>query len=319
MQRLRKCGHVSGEDIGKDAGISRTAIWKHINELRRDGYQIESSPNRGYRLISTPDNPFPEEIKAGLNTHILGQSVEFHHEVTSTQDIAKSVATKGASEGTVIIAETQTHGRGRIRRTWTSLPGGIYFSIILRPEIKPTEALQLPLIAGVAAAQAIRTVTNLRPSLKWPNDITLDGKKVGGILTEMSAEIDRLDWVIIGIGLNANIPKSRFPDDVAGIAASIGEIYGDHVSRVKLIQAILTRLEILYEAYQFSGFEDIRQEWKRLSNTIGAQVTINSTSNKISGLAIDIDQDGALILQKEDGAQERIIAGDVSLRNTTHD
>jgi len=316
LNRLRQGSPVSGEELGRTIGISRTAVWKHINELRREGYQIDSVPSKGYYFISAPDNLLPEEIKAGLNTRVLGTEIVYHREVTSTQSIAKLLAAQGATEGTIAVAETQSGGRGRIAREWASPVGGIYFSIILRPDIKPAEALQLPLIAGIAVARAIEKFSKLKPKLKWPNDIIVNDRKAGGILTEMSAEVDRLEWVIIGIGLNVNTPQESFPLEIEGTATSLKEAGGKYIPRVRLIQHILTELEALYDDFRESGFEPLREQWKRLSNTIGAEVTISSATGQLAGRAVDIDLDGALILQKEDGAQKRIIAGDVSLRKS---
>ncbi len=314
LNRLRRGGPVSGEELGRTVGISRTAVWKHINGLRREGYRIDSLPGRGYSFVSAPDSLLPEEIKSGLNTHVLGTEISCYREVTSTQSIAKSMAAQGAREGTVIVAETQSGGRGRVARSWVSPVGGIYFSVILRPDIKPAEALQLPLIAGIAVARAIDKLTGLKPKLKWPNDIIVNDLKTGGILTEMSAEVDRLEWVIIGIGLNVNTPQESFPSEVKGTAVSLMEAGGKHVPRVKLLQYILAELEALYDDFSKSGFELLREQWKALSNTIGAEVNISSSTEQLVGRAIDIDSDGALIVQKEDGTKERIIAGDVRLR-----
>ncbi len=314
LNRLRRGGPVSGEELGRTVGISRTAVWKHINGLRREGYRIDSLPGRGYSFVSAPDSLLPEEIKSGLNTHVLGTEISCYREVTSTQSIAKSMAAQGAREGTVIVAETQSGGQGRIARSWVSPVGGIYFSIILRPDIKPAEALQFPLIAGIAVARAIDKLTGIKPKLKWPNDIIVNDRKAGGIRTEMSAEVDRLEWIIIGIGLNVNTPHESFPPEIESSAVSLMEAGGKQVPRVKLLQYVLTELEALYDGFSKSGFELLREQWKALSNTIGAEVTISSPTEQLVGRAIDIDSDGALILQKEDGTKERIIAGDVRLR-----
>ncbi|MDY6911149.1 MAG: biotin--[acetyl-CoA-carboxylase] ligase [Chloroflexota bacterium] len=314
LKALRQKEPVSGEELGKAIGISRTAVWKYINELRREGYRIDSSPSRGYSLVGTPDSLLPEEIKFGLETRILGQEISYFREVTSTQATAKALAAQGAIEGTLVVAEVQSGGRGRIGRIWTSPPGGIYLSVILRPDVKPTEAPRLPLLAGVAVAQAIGQITSLNPKLKWPNDIVVNGRKAGGILTEMSAEIDRLNWVIIGIGLNVNTQKAHFSGEVQGIATSLFEEGGECVPRVKLLQHILIEIESLYEEFLASGFEFIRQRWKAMSDTIGAQVVVRYAKDQVTGQAVDLDTDGALILRKEDGSLERVIAGDVSLR-----
>jgi BirA family biotin operon repressor/biotin-[acetyl-CoA-carboxylase] ligase len=314
LKALRKGGYISGEELAQSIGISRTAIWKYVNQLRKEGYQISSSPRKGYSLVSPPENPLPEEIKEGLKTNILGKEIAYYRQVSSTQATAKILAAQGATEGTVVIAESQLNGRGRIGRAWVSPPGGIYLSIILRPNIKPSEALRFPLITGVGVVQAIEKVTKIKPRLKWPNDILLQGKKVGGILTELSAEVDRLNYIVIGIGINANNPKSLFPEELQGIATSLTEECGEQISRVKLVQAILVELEALYEDLKISGFQPIREKWKGLSDIIGSRVRISSGGEEVEGEAIDIDQDGALILRKADDSQERFIAGEVSLR-----
>ncbi|MCL0069919.1 biotin--[acetyl-CoA-carboxylase] ligase [Dehalococcoidia bacterium] len=311
LHTLRHGGRISGEELGQALGISRTAVWKHITALRREGYRIESSPGKGYSLVSTPDSLLPEEIKAGLRTNLLGQQIAYHRELTSTQDAAKALAAQEANEGTIVVAETQAAGRGRIGRGWASPPGGVYLSIILRPAIKPSEALRFPLIAGVAVAQAIEQLTGLKPRLKWPNDVILEGRKAGGILSEMSAEMDRINYIVIGMGINVNTERAHFPEEIAGIATSLREECGKEVSRVQLVQEILAQLESLYEDFQISGFEPIRERWKALSNTIGARVSVRGEREQVEGAAIDIDEDGALILRKANGALERVIAGDV--------
>ncbi|MFA5368219.1 MAG: biotin--[acetyl-CoA-carboxylase] ligase [Dehalococcoidia bacterium] len=314
LERLRQGTPVSGEELGQSIGVSRTAVWKYINELKRQGYVIDSVPGRGYHFISAPDDLLPEEIASGLKTHVIGRRIVYESETPSTQAIAKALASQGAAEGTIVVAETQSGGRGRVGRPWSSPRGGIYFSIILRPDINPGEALRLPLVAGIAVAQAIKRETNLGPRLKWPNDILIDTKKVGGILTELSAEPDRLDWVIIGIGLNVNTPHESFTEEVEETATSLMEAGGKEIPRVKLLQGILAEFESLYGSLAESGFEPLRQTWKDLSDTIGAHVVVTLPSGQIKGLVEDIDSDGALILKKADGAVERIVAGVVKLR-----
>jgi BirA family biotin operon repressor/biotin-[acetyl-CoA-carboxylase] ligase len=314
LDRLRQGGPVSGEELGRIIGVSRTAVWKHINELKGEGYVIDSVPSKGYCFVSAPDALLPEEIKAGLKTGAFGREIVYQRETASTQDIAKALASSGAVEGAIAVAETQSGGRGRIGRQWSSPAGGIYFSIVLRPDIKPAEAPRLPLMAGVAVAQAIKRNTNLAPRLKWPNDIMIGDRKVCGILTEMSAEMDRLDWVVIGVGLNVNISRKHLPQEIRGIATSLMDESGERIPRVALLQDILFEIESLYGELVKSGFEPIRARWKALSNTIGANVVVSMPTEQVKGLALDIDSDGALILQKEDGSREKIMAGVVSLR-----
>ncbi|MBT9150119.1 MAG: Bifunctional ligase/repressor BirA [candidate division WS2 bacterium] len=248
----------------------------------------------------------------GLKTHTLGSNIIYYEKINSTQRVAGELAAAGADEGTIVIAETQAAGRGRIGRSWASPPGGVYLSVILRPDLKPTEAVKFTLVAGISAVRAIAKLTDLEPKLKWPNDIIVAGKKVGGILTEMNAEMDRINYIIIGIGINVNTRRAHFPEEIAGIATSLRAECGKEVSRVKLAQEILVQLESLYEDFGLSGFEPIRERWKAFSNTIGARVSISSGGKEVKGEAIDIDGDGALILRKANGALERVIAGDVS-------
>jgi len=314
LERLRNGEPVSGEELGRAIGISRTAVWKHVNELKSQGYVIDSVPSKGYCFVSAPDALLPEEIRAGLKTRIIGRDIAYQKATPSTQEIAKALAAQGVAEGTIVVAETQSKGRGRVGRQWSSPQGGVYFSIILRPDMNPSEALRLPLVAGVAVAKTIKRNTKLDPRLKWPNDIMIDGKKIGGILTEMNAEMDRLDWVIIGIGLNVNMSQQSFPADVEGTATSLMEAVGKSVPRVKLLQDILAEFETLYNELMKSGFETIRMKWKALSNTIGEKVVVTLPNGQIKGVAVDIDADGALMLEKDDGSLEKIIAGVVKLR-----
>jgi len=316
LQALREGGHISGEELGKRLKMTRTAIWKRVNKLRGLGYEIASSPRRGYSLVSVPDLLLPEEIEPGLHTNIFGRQIIFYHELSSTQGAAKELARQGAEEGTVVISEIQSQGKGRKGRVWSSAPGqGIQISVILRPRLKPAQSIQIPLVAGVAVAQAIAEVTPLKPRIKWPNDLIVGGKKVGGILTEMSAEIDRIDYVVLGIGLNVNTPKALFPKEIKEIATSLAEELGGPVSRVRLLQSFLEEFEGLYGEFTTSGFQSIRERWKAMSNTIGAWVELSDVDGgKMKGKILDMDADGALLLQKRDKSIERILAGDVSLR-----
>ena len=317
LQALREGGHISGEELGKGLKVTRTAIWKRVNRLRGLGYEIASSPRRGYSLVSAPDLLLPEEIEPGLHTKIFGRQIIFYHELSSTQAAAKELARQGAEEGTVVIAETQSHGKGRKGREWSSAPGqGIQISIILRPRLKPAQSIQIPLVAGVAVAQAIAEVTPIRPRIKWPNDLMVGRKKVGGILTEMNAEIDGIDYVVLGIGLNVNTPQALFPKEIREIATSLAGESGGSVSRVRLLQSFLEGFEGLYGEFTTSGFQGIREKWKAMSNTIGAWVELSDMDGgKMRGKILDMDADGALLLQKRDKSIERILAGDVTLRN----
>ncbi len=316
LKTLQQERHISGEELGKRFNISRTAVWKHINELRNRGYKIDSSPKSGYSFIKSTHLLLPEEIGLGLNTQIMGKHIVHYDEVSSTQDIAAELARGGAAEGTLVIAEMQKGGRGRKGRSWVSLPeGGIYLSLILRPNLMPSQIVQIPLIAGVALTKAIRETVPLQPMIKWPNDIIIGKKKVGGILTEMSSEIDGVNYIVLGIGLNVNIPASLLAEQTAGIATSLIDEYGAYISRAKLVQCFLSEFEIIYTKFLASGFSSVRDEWKALNNTIGSWVKVSDGGEEIEGEALDIDNDGFLLVRKESGDVSRIISGDVSFTN----
>jgi BirA family transcriptional regulator, biotin operon repressor / biotin---[acetyl-CoA-carboxylase] ligase len=318
LKNLQQEGHISGELLGKRLKISRTAVWKHINEIRKLGYEIQSSPKTGYTFKKSPDLLLPGEIKRGLNTQIMGKPVMHYNTVSSTQDIAAEMARRGAIEGTLVISETQEKGRGRKGRSWVSLPqGGIYLSLILRPNLMPSQVVQIPLIAGVALTKAIRETVSLQPMIKWPNDIVIGKKKVGGILTEMSSEIDGVNYVVLGIGLNVNMPTSLFDENISDIATSLIDECGKNTSRVKLVQNFLCEFELLYKKFLKDGFTSVRDEWKELNKTIGSRVMITGGITDIEGEAIDIDNDGFLLVRKKNGNINRIISGDVSLRIPT--
>jgi BirA family biotin operon repressor/biotin-[acetyl-CoA-carboxylase] ligase len=314
LQALQQQGRVSGEQLGKKFNVSRTAVWKHVNELRRIGYEIDSSPRTGYSFVKSPDLVIPAEIALGLHTSIMGRRILYREEVTSTQDEAGEAARRGAEEGVIVISERQTKGRGRKGRLWASPPReGVYFSTILRPNLRPSQIIQIPLIAGVAVCKAIRRVTPLEPRIKWPNDITIGGKKVGGILAEMSCDIDRVDHIVLGIGVNVNTECSLLPEPTRGIATSLAEGCGEYVSRVRLVQSLLAEFDALYRTFLVSGFDTLREEWKALDSTVGSWVKVSGAEEEMKGKALDIDGEGFLLVRKENGDVKRIISGDVSL------
>lgn len=314
LRALREEPRVSGEQLGRKLSISRTAVWKHINELRRLGYRIESSPRLGYSLRQSASLLLPEEITPGLETRTIGRRIVHFREVGSTQDAAEKLARGGAPEGTVVIAESQTRGRGRMGRGWVSPgEGGVYLSIILRPDLPPARIMQVPLVAGIAVVRAIRATTNLKPTIKWPNDILIAGRKVCGILTEMSSEVDRVNYVLLGIGINVNTPESLLAGPAAGMATSIAREAGNKLSRVRLVQVLLNEFEALYGQFLVRGFGEIRAEWKSLSNTIGSGVVVSEGRGSYEGVATDIDSEGFLLV-KINGETRRVVSGDISLR-----
>jgi len=313
---LRSAGgaYVSGEEIAKALNVSRTAVWKHIHELKQAGYAIESHSRSGYCLLETPDLLLPNEIKNGLQTRVLGREIKYYKDVQSTNNEAKELAAKGAAEGMIVVSEAQNSGRGRLLRGWYSPENqGIWFSVILRPAFLPQEAPKCTLMAAVAIVKAVKKISGLDVGIKWPNDILYEGKKLVGILTEMSAEMDGINYIVIGMGINVNIQQTEFPEEVAGIATSLSILKGEKLSRVTLLQAILAELEELYDQVQRQGFAQVLAEWKKYSVTLGQEVNVIGIKETFSGTAVDIDSDGALLVRTPDEIR-RVLAGDVSIR-----
>lgn len=304
--------YISGEEISRSLRVSRTAVWKAVGDLRRLGYEIEAHPRLGYRLLARPDKLLPAEVRLGLKTARFGQVVHHFDSITSTNDVARDLAERGAPEGTLVVAEEQKSGRGRRGRAWSSPPGvGIWASLILRPSLLPAQAPLITLTAAVAGAEAIRSVTGLPAGIKWPNDLLIGGRKVAGILTEMRAELDQVTYVVLGIGINVNTPS--FPAELEATATSLYREGGRYVSRRLLLQAFLERFEFWYDRLPQEA-EEMRSRWRELSLTLGRRVTVISPNFTVSGLARNIDREGALLLETETGDLVRILSGDVSLR-----
>ncbi len=308
-------GYLSGEEISRRLDVSRTAIWKHMQALKEEGYKIESHARRGYRLCSVPDLLLAEEIRNGLRTKLIGQNGIVHlEEVDSTNNIAKQLAAKGCEEGLIVVAEEQTLGRGRLARGWFSPYGkGVWFSVVLRPPFAPQEAPKCTLLAAVAVARALREISGVECGIKWPNDILFQGRKLVGILTEMSAEMDAINHVVIGMGINVNIKPEEFPKELEEIAVSLAALSGREFSRILILQAILVHLEGLYQEVLQKGFAPVLDAWRSLSLTLGQEVRVMGLKDEFSGVARDIDDDGALLVETAEGLK-RVLTGDVSIR-----
>ena len=304
---------ISGQALADAAGISRTAIWKHIHTLRQEGYPIQASSGRGYCLEYIPDRLSAEAVQAGLQTAFLGRKTIFHPQLDSTQNQAKSLGEQGAPEGTVVLAESQTQGRGRRGRTWTAIPHGVAMSVILRPDFPPDQAPHFPLLAGVAVGRAISRVCSLTPGLKWPNDILISGMKVVGILAELDAEMDRINAVYLGIGLNVNATPQDIPAELTETATSLRIQAGGEIDRLVLVRAVLEELESAYITYQTEGFAPIRQAWKGQSITLGKMVRITSGRTALTGTAVDMLESGALLIRTADESEVSVTAGEVQL------
>ena len=245
VELLKNSGEnfISGESIAGELGISRTAVWKHIQKLRESGYEIISRERHGYKLKDAPDLLLPSEIQIGLETKIIGKVMEYHPSVDSTNRVAKALAYHGAEEGTIVVAEEQISGKGRLERKFFSPRGkGIWFSVILRPNFSPHEAPKCTLMAAVVIAEAMARL-NLKPEIKWPNDIMHDGRKLVGILTEMTGELGKISYLVIGVGINVNISRNEFPAELQDIASSLSEVNGGEISRVQFFRAVLEEFD----------------------------------------------------------------------------
>ena len=313
LKRLRENGEfVSGEELSEQLHISRTAVWKSINALRGDGYEIESSTNRGYRLESCPDLYSPAEIGAGLETEFLGRSVFCYESVDSTNEEAKRRALAGAPNGSLFVAEQQTGGKGRLGRSWASPTGtGLWFSVLLRPGILPLRVSVTTLLAGLAVNRAVRSLSGCAAKIKWPNDIVIGGKKVCGILTEMAAEIDRIEFVVVGIGVNVN--NTAFPENIREKATSVRMESGKSLRRIALLQEILIRFETLLKQNAESD-PAFWEEYKKSCVSIGRRVTFTRRGVPVKGTAVDVSPQGELIVQLSGGTRETVTAGEVSVQ-----
>jgi BirA family transcriptional regulator, biotin operon repressor / biotin---[acetyl-CoA-carboxylase] ligase len=302
---------ISGERLAAQMGLSRAAVWKHMHRLKDMGYTIEGSPRRGYRLLATPDKLLPDEVLQGLKTRKFRGPVYHFETLDSTNNYAKELGARGAPEGTLVTAEAQTGGRGRLGRTWNSPPGvGLYVSVVLRPMLPPMELPQITLTTAVAVVRAVRRLTGGTPGIKWPNDLLINGQKLGGILTEMETESDRIRHAVVGLGLNVNNPD--FPPELAATATSLIRVVGSPVPRVRLLQAWLEEFEDLYEQFLNRGFAEILPEWKDYTVTLGRPATVRQGSQVLRGQAVDVAPDGALLLRTLDGEIVRVTSGEIT-------
>ena len=294
-------------------GISRSAVWKQVSRLRREGYRIRSSPKKGYLLSGTPELLLPAEIQEGIGTKIFGRKeIAYFAEIDSTNKKAREIAGGGAPEGTLVIAEEQSRGRGRIGRSWYSpARAGIYLSLILRPKVPPNEAPKMTLVAGVSVAEALLRATPLKPRIKWPNDILIKGRKICGILTETSAEMDALHFVVVGVGINVN--NRDFPEELKKIATSVYLETGKNFDRVRLLQEFLFQFERFYSTFLSSGFESIGKRWGQLSMLMNKDVAVHMIDRTCKGRVMELDEDGALVIKNEHGEREKIYSGDIEL------
>ena len=307
-----KSSFVSGEELAVKLGISRTMVWKHMKALEREGFGIEAVPSQGYRITVLPDLLRQAEIQQGLKTKVIGRAIHLYSETVSTNTLAMELASQGAPEGTTLVAETQTGGKGRLGRRWISPKGNLYLSVVLRPQIPTHKAPLITLMGAVATVSAIRTTCGVQAAIKWPNDILVSGRKVGGLLTEMSAEPDRIRHIALGIGINVNMALEDLPPDVRENATTVAAAAGKKINRTALLQQLLRDLDSRYRVLLKSE-ADILGEWEELNTTIGRRVAVSGSTETLEGLAQGIDREGRLIVKLDDGSLRQVAAGDVTI------
>jgi len=317
LQALRAAadGTVSGAELSQRLGVSRAAIWAHIEDLRALGYDVEASPHLGYRLLSAPDVLHADDLMSRLaGSQVIGRDIRVFQETTSTNDVIERLARDGVKEGAVVFAESQTKGRGRLGRQWVSpTKAGLWFSVLLRPGLRPHDTTQLVVASATALRRAIETHTGLKAEIKWPNDVLFQGRKLAGILTELSAELDRVKHVVVGIGVNVNLDPGDFPSELRRVATSLKAELGKAVSRPELAVAILRELDLDYERIASGRFAAVADEWEQHCTTLAREVVIRTGQRQLRGRAESLDEDGALLLRTDHGRLERVIGGDVTL------
>ena len=314
LKALSAGDYVSGERLSREMKVSRPAIWKHIEKLKGDGFVIEAHKGKGYRLKSVPDILFPDLIRQQIGTRCFGQKIHHFLRTDSTNRQARSLASEGASEGTLVVAEYQEKGKGRLSRVWESPSSqNLLFSLILRPNWPPRQAFYGTVLASVSLCRAIQEIADIPVGIKWPNDIYCRDKKLAGILTEFSTDPDRLEYMIVGIGVNCHwAPMEVLPGGQP--ATSILQEAGKKISRLQILARFLTHGEALYEKAQIEGVGFLREEWDRYSIIKNRRVTILASQTSRTGVAQGIDDHGGLIVLFDDGRKETILTGDVHLR-----
>jgi len=300
---------VSGEEIARLMKISRAAVHKKILQLRKQGYSITGKRNIGYSLISRPDKITREELLSVLPAaSMFAGDINFYENTPSTQAKARERADAGAPEGTVVIAERQSGAYGRLGRAWASPEKGIWFSLLLRPPLTPENVSRVTLLCSLAVCRAIENVCAVPARIKWPNDVIVENKKAAGILIEMSAEIGKVNWVIAGIGINAN---NDIPAELKATAVSLHTVTGVPVNRAQLLASILTQFELLYEGFRNEGFAPFKDEYNHRLTLLGKHVTLDSAGQTFSGHVDSVSEEGYLMLNGDDGKTHTIIAGDI--------
>ena len=305
---------VSGQELCNRFGVSRTAVWKVINQLKKEGYRIEAVQNKGYHMVSSPDLLSKYELESRMATAWLGKEIVYKETTGSTNADVRRMAEDGAENGLLVVADAQTSGKGRRGRQWESEKGtNLYFSMLLKPDIAPDKASMITLVAAYSVAKVIEKNTGLDAKIKWPNDIVVGKKKVCGILTEMNMERDYIHHIVVGIGINVN--EEEFPDEIRDMATSLKKEVGRIVSRANLLCDILLQFEKDYSA--FLAAEDLKpfiDDYNKMLVNKGSLVKVLDPKGEFSGIAGGINEEGMLIVFKENGQIEKVYAGEVSVR-----
>ena len=308
--------YVSGQQLCEQFGVSRTAVWKVINQLKEEGYEVEAVRNRGYRIVNNPDVITAEELHSLLDgrTNWAGHQIYYYAETDSTNTRAKKLGDEGAPHGTLVVTEKQIAGKGRRGRSWASPENcSIYMSLLLRPEFPPVHAPMLTIVMAYAVARALRKCSGLDVQIKWPNDVILNGKKLVGILTEMSTEIEYINYVVIGVGINVNMES--FPEEIADKATSLRIEMGQKQNRGPIIAEILEQFDACYEEFlQHENLEYLREAYNEMLVNCGKEVCVLGAQANYKAQALGIDENGELLVRREDGSEEAVYAGEVSVR-----
>ncbi|MCX7816023.1 MAG: biotin--[acetyl-CoA-carboxylase] ligase [Syntrophales bacterium] len=305
---------VSGDELSNNLGVSRCAVWKVVSSLRKNGYFIEARRNKGYRLYGVSDCLLPLEIKSGLETKIIGKERIVRFEETDSTNIrAFDLARKGAPEGTVVVAEGQTHGCGRRKRMWFSpWRKGIYVSIVLRPLIHPTQTPRISILAALAVAEALRKETGLCVTIKWPNDLLVNGRKIGGVLSEIAADSETVEFIIVGAGLNVNLTREEFPEDISCSATSVLMETGKVFHRIPLLVSYINHFDAFYTEMMVKGFERLRHLYIMETDIIGRRVRLQTHLGQSEGIVEDLDINGCLLVRDVNGQYQQLWAGDLT-------
>ena len=319
LEALRSTdGYLSGQELSERFSVSRTAIWKKIRQLQEEGYQIRAVSKRGYKLVSSPDSVSEEELSSLIKTEWVGKTVKYYPSVTSTNQIAKQLAEEGAPEGMLVVTDEQTAGKGRSGRTWETPRGEtIAMTLILRPKVPPERISMVTLVAGMAVAEGIRNLTGLDAGIKWPNDVVIGGKKISGILTEMTTDMESVSYIVVGIGINTG--EASFPEELADKATSLfmelPRRERDKVRRSELIAEIMSRFEYFYSLFTRTGdLSLLKDSYEGMLVNRGRTVRVLSPGCEYDGTAEGITDMGELLVRRECGTVEKVYAGEVSVR-----